>query len=96
MSAYIIANVDITNPEQYEDYKKLSTLAMQTHGVEVVARGGKVELLEGEGPLPGRVVILRFPTMEAARTYNDSVEYTRAREARQGAAVMKMILVEGV
>jgi uncharacterized protein (DUF1330 family) len=95
MSTYIIANVDVTNPEQYEDYKKLSSLAMQVHGAEVLVRGGKVETLEGDWA-PTRVVVLKFPTAEAAKAYNSSVEYTRAREARKGAAVMQMIVVDGV
>jgi uncharacterized protein (DUF1330 family) len=94
-SAYIIANVTVTNPEQYEEYKKLSTLAMQVHGAELCVRGGKVEVLEGDWA-PTRVVILKFPSMEAAKKYSDSVEYTAARNSRQGAAVMRMIAVEGV
>ena len=54
-SAYIIANVDVTNPEQYEEYKKLSTIAMKAHGAEVCIRGGKVDVLEGDWN-PGRMV----------------------------------------
>jgi uncharacterized protein (DUF1330 family) len=93
-SAYIIAHVRITNPEQYEDYKKWATLAMQTHGVEVCVRGGPVQTLEGDWS-PERVIVLKFPSAEAARAYNDSSEYGKARQARQGAAEMQMILVEG-
>ena len=94
-SAYIIANVTVTNPQQYEEYKKWSSAAMQAHGAEVCVRGGKVEVLEGDWS-PERLVILRFPTVEAARRFNDSPEYGRARAARQGAAVMRMVVVEGV
>ena len=94
-SAYIIANVTVTNPEQYEEYKKLSTIAMQVHGAELCVRGGKVEVLEGDWA-PTRVVILKFPSMDAAKAYNESIEYTAARTSRQGAAVMRMIAVEGV
>ena len=94
MSAYIIANVSVTNPAQYEDYKRLSSLAMQVHGAEVCVRGGKVEVLEGDWR-PDRVVVLKFPTLEKARAFNDSVEYGAARKSRQGAAVMRMVLVEG-
>ncbi len=94
-SAYIIANVDVTNPEQYEEYKKLSTIAMKAHGAEVCIRGGKVEVLEGDWN-PSRFVMLKFPSVEAARAFNDSVEYAAARQARQGAAVMRMLIVEGV
>lgn len=94
-SAYILANVQVTNPAQYEEYKKFSSVAMQTYGAEVCIRGGKVEVIEGDWT-PERVVLLKFPSVEAARAFNDSPEYALARQARQGAAVMRMVLVEGV
>ena len=94
-SAYIIANVEVTNPEQYEDYKKWSTAAMQAHGAEVCVRGSKVEVLEGDWA-PQRIVILKFASVDAAKAFNDSPEYGKARESRRGAAVMRMIVVEGL
>ena len=94
-SAYIIANVTVTNPVQYEEYKKWSSAAMQAHGAEVCVRGGKVEVIEGDWA-PERLVILKFPSVDAARAFDASPEYGKARSARQGAAVMRMILVEGV
>jgi uncharacterized protein (DUF1330 family) len=94
-SAYIIANVDVTDPQQYEQYKKLSTIAMQAHGAEVCVRGGAVQVLEGDWS-PHRVVLLKFPTTEKARAFYDSAEYQAAKAARQGAAVMRMVLIEGV
>jgi uncharacterized protein (DUF1330 family) len=94
-SAYIIANVTVTDPQQYEEYKKWSSAAIQAHGVEVCVRGGNVEVLEGDWS-PTRLVVLKFPSVEAARRFNDSPEYGRARASRQGAAVMRMVLVEGV
>lgn len=95
MSAYIIADVDVTDPQQYEEYKRWSSAAMQAHGAEVLVRGGAVTVLEGDWQ-PSRIVVLRFPSVEAARAFHDSPEYRRAREARTGAAVMRMIAVEGV
>ncbi|CAN7719727.1 DUF1330 domain-containing protein [Pseudorhodoferax sp. LjRoot39] len=94
-SAYILADVTVTNPAQYEDYKKWSSAAMQTHGAEVCVRGGKVEVLEGDWS-PARLVMLKFPNVEAAKAFNDSPEYGKARAARQGAAIMRMVVVEGV
>ncbi|RYG12170.1 MAG: DUF1330 domain-containing protein [Burkholderiales bacterium] len=94
-SAYIIANVDVKDPQAYEEYKRLSTIAMKTHGAEVCVRGGRVEVLEGDWT-PDRVVMLKFPSMAAAKAFNSSVEYEAARQARQGIAVMRMVLVEGV
>lgn len=94
-SAYIIANVEVTNPVQYEDYKKWSTEAMKAHGAEVCVRGGKVEVLEGDWA-PERIVILKFPSVEAAKKFSESPEYGKARASRQGAAIMRMIVVEGL
>ncbi|HEY0857362.1 MAG TPA: DUF1330 domain-containing protein [Albitalea sp.] len=94
-SAYIIANVRVTDPVQYEEYKKFSTRAMQAHGAEPCVRGGAVQVLEGDWQ-PDRVVVLKFPSVEQARRFYDSPEYKQARDAREGAAVMRMVLVEGV
>jgi uncharacterized protein (DUF1330 family) len=94
-SAYILANVRVTNPQQYEEYKKFSTLAMQAHGAEVCVRGGATEVLEGDWT-PDRVVLLKFPSMEKAKAFYASQEYKRAIEARQGAAIMRMVAIEGV
>jgi len=94
-SAYIFANVTVTDPAQYEDYRKFSSQAMQVHGAEVCVRGGAVSVLEGDWA-PDRVVLLKFPSREAAQAFYDSPEYGRARQAREGAAVMRMVLVDGV
>jgi uncharacterized protein (DUF1330 family) len=94
-SAYILANVDVTNPQQYEDYKRLSTLAMQAHGAEVCVRGGAVEVLEGDVK-PARTVLLKFASKEKAKAFYESPEYQAAKKAREGAAVMRMVLIEGV
>ncbi len=94
-SAYIIANVTVTNPQQYEEYKKWSSAAMQALGAEVCVRGGKVDVVEGDWT-PDRLVVLKFPSLAAAQAFGASPEYGKAREARKGAAIMRMVIVEGV
>ncbi|WP_028605085.1 DUF1330 domain-containing protein [Ottowia thiooxydans] len=94
-SGYIIAQVEVTNPAQYEEYKRWSTLAIQTHGAEVCVRGGPVQPLEGHWA-PGRMVVLKFENFQKAKAFFDSPEYLKAREARVGAAIMNMVAVEGV
>jgi len=95
MSAYLIANVRVTDATQYEQYKKLSTLAMQAHGAELCVRGGAATVLEGDWT-PDRIVILKFPSVEKAHAFYESAEYVRARKAREGAAIMRMVVVEGL
>jgi uncharacterized protein (DUF1330 family) len=94
-SAYVIVNSTVTNPAQYEDYKKLSTAAMQAYGAEICIRGGAVEVAEGDW-VPDRLVLLKFSSMDAARRFESSPEYAKARVARQGAAIMRMVIAEGV
>jgi uncharacterized protein (DUF1330 family) len=94
-SAYIIASVTVTNPEQYQEYIQFSTHAMQTHGAEVCVRGGAVQVLEGDWN-PGRSVILKFKDVDSAHKFYNSPEYLKARSAREGAAIMRMVLVEGL
>lgn len=94
MAAYIIADVDVTDSAQYAQYRALSSIAMQAYGAKPLVRGGAVEVLEGPWQ-PGRVVVLEFPDMDAAHRFYDSPEYAAARQAREGAALMRMILVQG-
>ena len=94
-SAYIIANVTVTNTEQYAEYRRLSTIAVEAYDAEFCVRGGAVEVLEGDW-MPDRVVVLKFSSVEKAKAYYNSVEYTAAIKARQGASVMRMVVVEGV
>jgi len=94
-SAYIIANVTVTNPEQYAEYRELASIAVQAYGAEFCVRGGAVEVLEGDWT-PDRTVVLKFTSMDKAKAYYHSAEYTAAIHARMGAAVMRMVVVEGV
>jgi len=95
MSAYIVAEVTITNEEQMKAYREWSTRAIQEFQAEVLVRGGKVVPLE-ENWAPQRVVILRFPDLATAQAYYHSETYTKAREVRQGAGTIRMFAVEGV
>jgi len=94
MTAYIIARVNVTDPEKYEAYKALAPAAIAAHGGRYLVRGGTVQALEGE-PESRRVVVLEFPTVEAAETFYRSAEYGAAREKRRGAAEFQLLLVEG-
>jgi uncharacterized protein (DUF1330 family) len=95
MSAYIIAEVDVTDEARMKVYREWSTRAMQEHGAKVLVRGGTVEPLEGNWQ-PRRIVVLEFASLAAARAYYDSETYTHARMLREGAGSMRMIAVEGV
>ncbi len=96
MAAYVIADVKVSNAEQYEKYRALSPGAIAAAGGEFIARGGKHETLEGSWR-PNRVVLLKFPTYEQARAFYDSELYREARRARAGATeYFNLVVVEGI
>ena len=95
MSAYIIADITVTDAERMAAYRVWSTQAMQEHGAEVLVRGGDFEVLEGPWT-PSRIVVLRFADRAAAKAFFHSQTYTHARMLREGAGVMRMVVVVGV
>ena len=93
--AYVLADIDVTDPDAYEDYKRLSTQAAELYGGRFLVRGGAVQRLEGDRE-PQRLVLLEFEDEAAARRWYDSPEYTAARAVRQRAATSSLLLVSGV
>lgn len=95
MAAYVIVSVKVQDRERYEQYKQLVPASLAAYGGKFIVRGGRVETLEGEW-LPERLVILEFPSAEAARVWWHSAEYREAKALRQATSEGEMILVEGV
>lgn len=94
MSAYVIVDIQITDPVGYEDYKKLTPATLTAYDGRFVVRGGSTETLEGDWP-HGRIVVLEFPTVERAKEWWNSPEYAGPKVIRQRTSNTKMILVEG-
>jgi len=95
MAAYLIAEIDITDPAAYEEYRKQVPGVIAKYGGKYIVRGGKVESLEG-GWSPKRVAMLEFPSMEQALKWYRSPEYAPLIKLRQKAAKSKLTVVEGV
>src|SRR5262245_36085754 len=92
--AYVLVQVDVTNPQQYSEYAKLSPGIIEKFGGRFLARGGRSVTLEGP-PAAARVVVIEFPSFERAQQFYDSPEYVAARKVRAGAATAQFVLVEG-
>jgi uncharacterized protein (DUF1330 family) len=95
MPAYLIVETDITDPDQYEQYKAASPGAIAAHGGRFVVRGGETAVLEGDWN-PKRLVVVEFDDLEAAKRFYDSPEYQAAKKLREGAANLNMVAVEGI
>lgn len=95
MAAYVIVDIQVNDPVRYEDYKKLAAPTVAAYGGRYVVRGGAAHTLEGDW-VPGRLVVLEFPTSDNAREWWASEVYRPAKELRHATADADMILVEGV
>lgn len=95
MTAYVIADVTVTDADKMAQYRVWSTKAMTEHGAKILVRGGDFEVLEGPWT-PSRLVVLAFADRAAAKAFYQSETYSHARTLREGAGVMRMIVVDGV
>jgi uncharacterized protein (DUF1330 family) len=95
MAAYIIVEIEVTDPVGYEEYKKLAGNTVEKHGGKYIVRGGKTEVLEGDWN-PKRLVVLQFDSIERAKAWLNSSEYREPRKMRHRTAKTQMIVVEGV
>ena len=95
MTAYVIASIHVTDAEKYKHYMALSPAAITAAGGKFIVRGGNLEILEGDWSR-SRVVVVEYPTREAAKAFYDSALYVTARAEREGAAEFSMIVVDGV
>lgn len=94
MAAYLVVDIKVTEPQQFQKYRELAQLAVAKYQGRYLVRGGKSITLEGDWQ-PERLVIVEFPSVEQARLFYDSPEYLAARAARAGAADFDMLLAEG-
>ncbi|HRK54827.1 MAG TPA: DUF1330 domain-containing protein [Cyclobacteriaceae bacterium] len=95
MPAYIIVDVKVTDPKEYEEYKKHTPGSLVPYDGKFLTRGGAVENLEGDWK-PSRLVILEFPSMEKAKAWWNSPGYAPAKLIRQRASHTQMIVAEGI
>lgn len=95
MSAYVIVEIDITDPIGYEEYKKQAAATVHKYGGKYIVRGGKTEVLEGDWH-PNRLVVLQFESMQQAKEWLHCEEYREPRKMRHRTAKTKMVLVEGL
>lgn len=90
---YVIARAVVTNPSAWAEYAALAGEAIRQYGGMPLVRGGRSEVVEGEGR--ARNVVIEFVSFDAARAYAHSPEYAAARKMRESAGFLDMVVVEG-
>ena len=95
MAAYVIADVDVEQPEAYEEYRRQVGPTLEAYGGKFLVRGGRAEPLEGTW-VPNRLVILEFETFERAKEWYSSQEYAGPKALRQSLSAGNLVVVEGI
>lgn len=95
MSAFVVVDTKINNPDKYEEYKKLARPIAEKYGGVYRARGGAMDVRETDLWTPTRIVIVEFPDMKSAKAFLDSEEYAPVKSLRTSNAECTLFIVEG-
>ncbi len=93
MAAYVIAQIEVTDPDKFGAYRELVPAIIEAHGGRYLARGGRMEVVEGTSP--ERIVVLEFPSYEAALGWYKSEDYAGPKAMRMAASDGTVTIVEG-
>jgi len=92
---YLITEIDVTDPQGYEQYRSRVGKSLEQYGARFLVRGGAIEVMEGNWN-PERVVMCVFDNMEKVRAWYNSKEYQELKRVRENTAKMNMVAVEGI
>jgi len=95
MAAYMIARVNVTDWDKYNEYIKVTPGIIAKFGGRFIARGGETVTLEGPEE-KWRMVVVEFPDLEKAKEFYSSPEYTDAKKIREGAALAQFVAIDGL
>jgi uncharacterized protein (DUF1330 family) len=95
MTAYLVADIEVTDPVGYEEYKKRVPAIIAAHGGRYLARGGANEVLEGTWR-PRRSAIIEFPSLASLKAFWESREYQTLRAIRERSAKSNVVVIEGL
>lgn len=95
MTAYVVVRIKADNPSLLRDYQAIAPPIIEKYKGKFLARGGDVLTLEGPDETR-RIILIEFPSLEDAKAYYQSKEYTNAIELRKGVSETEIIAVAGV
>jgi uncharacterized protein (DUF1330 family) len=95
MAAYMIARINVTDMDRYNEYIKVTPGIIANYGGRFIVRGGKMVTLEGPEE-KWRIVVIEFPDLQKAKDFYNSADYADAKKIREGAALAQFVAIEGV
>ena len=95
MAAYVIVDIEVTDPAAYDEYRQRVPATLTAYGGRFLVRGGAHEVVEGSWR-PRRLVVLEFPSLAQARRWYDSEEYREPKAMRLRASKANVVFADGV
>ena len=95
MPGYVIANVNVTDPSVFEEYRGMVPATIAAYGGKYLVRGGSADVVEGDWS-PNRLVVIEFESVEKAKEWYNSPEYTAAKAVRLRASTGDLLFVDGI
>jgi uncharacterized protein (DUF1330 family) len=95
MSAFLILDSKINDPESYEEYKKQAKPIAEKYGGVYRVRGGALETIESDLWTPTRIVVIEFPDVKSAQAFVNSPEYAPVKSIRHNSAECTVLIVDG-
>jgi len=96
MPAYVIGRLEMRDASWVAEYGEKIRPLLEKHGGRYLVRGGQMETLEGDAPLPSSMVVLEFPSVEHARAWYHDPEYAPLIRLRQSGSDAELVLVDGL
>jgi uncharacterized protein (DUF1330 family) len=95
MPAYVIASIEVTNPDTYQAYSAQVEATLEPYGGRFLVRGGNLQPLEGGEWFDPRLVVIEFPSEEAVRSWYESDDYQRILPIRQQNSRGRLVIASG-
>ena len=95
MAAYVIVDSVITDQSVFDDYLQQVPAIVESHGGKYLARGGAIEVVQGDWT-PNRIVVVEFDSVERARGWQDSPEYVELKAMLNRSSNTSVVITEGV
>ena len=94
MKGYIIAQINVNNLENYQEYLKNVTVIANKYKGNYIVRAGKFDVMEGNWKYK-RNVVIEFPSFEKAKEFYNSPEYQPIKKIRLDNAENNLVIIEG-
>lgn len=95
MAAYLLAQVEVHDMEQYRKYTAQTPAIIEKYGGRFLVRGGEVVTLEGDAP-PSRLVLIEFPSLQTVQEFYASEAYQEVKQLRLPASTASFLALDGV